>query len=324
MADLQISGLSAKTALADADQLALDNTGNVSYKITGANLRKGFSSFQGVLNNGRLDVTVASNNLTVALKTLAGNDPSANDIVTARIGDTLYSITAALSVTRNAGTSWCNSGSAELATKEVDYFAYLGYNATDGVVLGFSRIPYANQYSEFSTTATNEKYAAISTTTNAAATDFYQNIGRFAATLSAGAGFTWTVPTCTALNLVQRPIYETRILTWAPLQARSGGAYVNPPTVTVANYAIIGRGVEFLESHTQHATPGSSGYQYFTLPFTPSVARPVYAFNVTALTGFTTYLNGAAGANTASLFRYDGNQECTGAQVYGSAGYFMI
>jgi hypothetical protein len=74
-----------------------------------------------------------------------------------------------------------------LATKEVDMFVYLGYNATDGVVLGFARFSSATQYSEFSTTTTSDKYAAISTVTNAAATDIYRNIGRFNAILSAGA-----------------------------------------------------------------------------------------------------------------------------------------
>lgn len=156
--------------------------------------------------------TVTSNNLTVALKTLAGNDPSALDPINIRIGNTIRTITSALSVTKNAGTNWCNAGSTELATKEIDYFVYLGYNATDGVTLGFSRIPYGALYSDFSATTTNEKYCAISTITNATASDVYTNIGRFAATLSAGAGYTWSVPTFTTANLVNRPIYETRWL----------------------------------------------------------------------------------------------------------------
>jgi hypothetical protein len=79
-------------------------------------------------------------------------------------------------------------------------------------VIGFSRIPHACSYDDFSATTTNEKYCAISTITNASATDYYENIGRFGATLSAGAGYTWTVPTFTAKNLIQRPIYETRFL----------------------------------------------------------------------------------------------------------------
>lgn len=139
---------------------------------------------EGTLWNGKFVVSVSNGNITVAIKTLAGNDPSVEDPVSIQINGVIRQITAALSVTVNAGANTFNSGSAELATKEIDYFVYLGYNETDGVVIGFSRIPYACSYDDFSTTATNEKYCAISTITHAAATDYYNVIGRFAATLS--------------------------------------------------------------------------------------------------------------------------------------------
>ena len=190
---------------------------------------------EGQMLNGKLSVTVATNNLTVALKTLAGNNATASDPIYVMIGGALRTISAALSVTKNAGTNWCNAGSAELATKEIDYFAYLGYNATDGVTIGFSRIPYACQYSDFSTTTTNEKYCAISTITNATATDYYNVIGRFAATLSAGAGYTWSVPTFTAINLIQRPIFETRWLFWTPALTWVG---TTPPSSENTAYSL--------------------------------------------------------------------------------------
>lgn len=180
---------------------------------------------QGFLINGKISATVASNNLTIAIKGMDGNDPSASNPVYCRIGDTVRTITAALSVTKNAGTNWFNAGSAELATKEIDYFVYLGYNATDGVVIGFSRIPFATKYGDFSTTTTNDKYAAISTITTAASTDYYELIGRFAATLSATASFNWSVPTFTAINLIQRPIFATRWLSLTPVYT---GFSVNP------------------------------------------------------------------------------------------------
>ena len=171
---------------------------------------------QGFLINGKIVPSVASNNLTVAIKGMDGNDPSASNPVYVRIGDTVRTLTAALSVTKNAGTNWFNAGATELATKEIDYFVYLGYNTTDAVVIGFGRIPSANEYGDFSTTSTNEKYCAISTTTNAVSGDDYELVGRFAATLSAGAGYTWSVPTFTNKNLIQKPIYETRWLNYVP------------------------------------------------------------------------------------------------------------
>lgn len=197
---------------------------DVLYKLTSAGSESAVGGListtqyapEGFLINGKIVPSVDSNNLTVAIKGMDGNDPSASNPVYVRIGDTVHTITSALSVTKNAGTNWCNAGGSELATKEVDYFVYLGYNATDGVVIGFSRIPYGTLYSDFSATTTNEKYCAISTITNAASGDNYVNIGRFAATLSAGAGYTWTVPTFNSSNLIQRPIFTTRILAWIP------------------------------------------------------------------------------------------------------------
>jgi hypothetical protein len=198
-----------------------------------------FNAPEGFLINGKIVPSVADNDLTVAIKGLDGNDPSATNPVYCRIGDTVHAITAALSVTKADGTNWFNAGSAELATKEVDYFVYLGYNATDGVVIGFSRIPYATQYDQFSATTTNEKYCAISTISNAAAGDDYTVVGRFAATLSAGAGYTWSVPTFTTINLIQRPIFETRWLSWLPTWSlESGGTLNSTYSTRVGTYKV--------------------------------------------------------------------------------------
>ena len=171
---------------------------------------------EGFLINGKIVPSVASDDLTVALKTLAGNDPSASDPIYVRLDDTIRTITSALSVTASAGTNWFNAGGTAVATKEVDYFVYLGYNSTDGVVIGFARIPFVEKYGSFNATTDNEKYAKISTITNATSDDYYSVIGRFTATLSAGAGYTWTVPTFTASNLIQRPIYQSRRMQYVP------------------------------------------------------------------------------------------------------------
>ncbi len=221
---------------------------------------------RGVLINGKISVTDVAG-ITVAIKTLAGTDPSVSDPVYARIGDTIRAITAALSVAKADATNWFNSGSTELATKEIDYFVYLGYNATDGVVIGFSRI-IGNEYDDFSTTTTNEKYCAISTITTAAAGDDYEVIGRFAATLSAGAGYTWSVPTFTNKNLTQRPIYETRWLTWLPVGSANGAMTVASLVVSNASYKIKNNSLLFSVS-TTFTTGGTASYiVYHTLPIT--------------------------------------------------------
>lgn len=260
--EANISSLQTSRTTDEANIAA--NTANIT------TLQKKLALPQGVLMNGKIAVSVASNNLTVAIKTMAGADPSASDPVYVRIGDTVRTITAALSVTRNAGTNWCNAGGAELVTLEVDYFVYLGYNATDGVTIGFARIPYARSYGDFSAITTDEKYAAISTITTASVTDYYELIGRFAATLSAGAAYTWSVPTFTALNLIQRPIFETRLLSCSPVFS----GYSVLPTVTT-KYQISGNRL-FFNMRTAADGTSNATFNNFTLPFSYSATGGDY------------------------------------------------
>lgn len=276
-----INAATGKTTPVDADLIGIVDSAasNVLKKLTWENLKATLLTWlrlsttiipvnapQGFLINGKISVTDAAG-ITVAIKTLAGTDPSATDPVYVRIGDTVRTISAALSVAKADGTNWCNAGSAELATKEIDYFVYLGYNATDGVTIGFSRFPGANSYDDFSATTTNEKYCAISTITTAAATDYYEVIGRFAATLSAGAGYTWSVPTYTAKNLIQRPIYETRWLDYARVVTSGAGT---PTTVTNHDsvYKVRDRQVFVNSDNTVTAKGTASSTFIVSLPFT--------------------------------------------------------
>jgi hypothetical protein len=269
---------------------------------------------QGYMLNGKIVPSVSSDNLTVAIKTLSGTDPSATDPVYVRIGDTVRSITSALSVTKNAGTNWCNAGSSELATKEIDYFVYLGYNATDGVVIGFSRYPGANSYDDFSTTTTNEKYCAISTITNASATDYYEVIGRFVAILSAGAGYTWSVPTFTAKNLIQRPIYETRRLSISPQYSASGSMTYTSVSTDEATYKIMGTKC-FISYRASGTTGGTASAQLnATLPFTTksgvNLGYGISVRDITAISGWATI---ATGTKIVSCAKYDNSDFGLGA-----------
>ena len=262
----------------------------------------------------RISVTVASNNITVALKNKDGDDPTVDSPVKVQIGDTVREVTSALSVTKNAGTNWCNSGSAELATKEVDYFAYLGYNATNGVVIGFSRIPFARIYSDFSTTTTNEKYAAISTITNAASSDAYAVIGRFAATLSAGAGYTWSVPTFTAANLVHNPIHTSRPLSYVP-------QFTN---LTVGNgtlaafYQIACERVYRIVQLTFGSTTSISGAVSYTLPFTVNAS----IYSVTSANNAARFFDASPAGSYAGLSYIATNSVTLVAQ--NAAGTYLI
>ena len=248
---------------------------------------------RGYLINGKISV-LDSAGITVAIKTLADADPSESDPVFVRIGDSVQTVITPLSVSKADGTNWFNAGSAELATKEIDYFVYLGYNATDGVTIGFSRIPGANQYSDCSATTTNEKYCAISTITNAASTDYYENVGRFAATLSAGAGYTWSVPTFTASNLIQKPIYETRWLDWVPTVTVSAGTVPTYTAVYTNRYRTTLAGFEYKMNwiNTAGGTAGAGANPIlFTFPFVDAG----YSAN-RSITGSGSYFNTGTGA----------------------------
>jgi len=219
----------------------------------------------GIVKNNKIVPSVSANDLILSLKTLAGTDPSASDPVYVKIGDAVRAVTAALSVTKADATNWANLGSAEFATNETDLFPYLVWNTNltpDAVDIFWSRIPYGRLYSDFSGTTTNEKYAAINATAPAA-TDECINIGRFCATLSAGAGYTWTVPTFTNANLIQEPTPETRWLDWVPTPT---GFSVNPTTL-VSRYRVIQNTITLFYRSTGNGTSNATTFT-LSLPFT--------------------------------------------------------
>lgn len=250
----------------------------------------------------RLAVSVASNNLTVALKNQYGDDPSPSAPVRVQIGDTVREIIAALSVTAPAGTDWCAAGNAMSATHLLYYFPYLGYNATDGVTIGFSRIPHAKKYDDFSATSTNPKYCKISTITNAGANDPYENIGMFAATLSAGAGYTWTVPTFTPANLIHRPTYDSPMMSWTPAYSAGGSMTYTLTTLTYARYRWIAPGVFQVQHYSAGTTGGTaSNIIYAQFPLTIAGASDAYL----ALTGLRDATGGATVLGNGGVFDTD-------------------
>lgn len=226
-----------------------------------------FNAPQGFLVNGKITTSVSSNNLTVAIKTLADADPSASDPVYVRIGNTVRSITAALSVTKNAGTNWFNSGSSLLATKEIDYFVYLGWDTSNSAVrIGFARAPYGRLYSDLSSTTTNSAYIAFDTAPGAS--DEIEVVGRFNAVLSATASFNWSIPATSII--VNRPIFETQWLSTTPQRAVSGGTVPTYTTTDNLQYRLSNNTASIIINWT-NAAGGTAGAGTnaitFTLPF---------------------------------------------------------
>ena len=285
-----------------------------------------------MFNRYKLVPVLVGNNLQLSLRHSDGNDPSVNRPLYFKIGDSICAITAALNVVKNAGTSWANLGSAELATKEADLFAYVVWNTalgTPAVDIFWSRIPNGRLYSDFSGTTTNEKYAAVNATPPNA-TDVCVNIGRFAATLSAGGGYTWTVPTFTAVNLINRPIYESRWLTWNNVTTCSGSLTYGTITNSWVLYKII-YGVVFFSLRQTGTLGGTASTAILnTLPFislhaaTANVGGGFGNINAGGtVTALISIVNGTP--NTLNVLKYDSsNLPNSGSCVITAKGFYEI
>lgn len=217
---------------------------------------------QGYMTNGKIVTSVASGSLTVAIKTLAGNDPSATDPVYVRIGDTVRTLTQSASISPAAGGSWCNLNSAELQNQEVDLFVYLGYSTTaNRVVIGASRIPFGRVQSDFSATGSNEKFLMEFIGMNGS--DELEVVGRFNAILSNTAQ--WSIPATPVI--INRPIYETRQLSFTSQAFASGGGFSIGNGSIESSYLIAGKMVHLSTRFNCGSTTNlGSGQISFTFP----------------------------------------------------------
>ena len=234
----------------------------------------GYTEFDDIIGGGvglyKLAPTVTSNNLNLAIKHLDGTDGSVANPIRVKIGNTVRKITAALSVTLPAGTNWMNLGSLELQTLPCDLFPYLIWNTNlspAAVDIMHSRYAGGALYSDFSTTTTNQKYAAINATAPKT-TDECQNIGRFEATLSAGAGYTWTSASANAPtneNIKNYPIFESRVMDWV---SQLVGLTAATLTGTIYRYQV--KRYTIIIHEFRQAVDGTSNGTTYTgsLPFT--------------------------------------------------------
>lgn len=209
-----------------ADEVAdvLDVVHEDTGQLKSGSANRAINPEQGFMINGKIVRSVASNNLTVAIKTLAGADPSTTDPVYVRIGDTVRSITAALSITINAGTNWWGMGASYFVSTDQDFFAYLIWNTTDSAVtIAVAREPDMRIYSDRNATSTNHGYL-VSSGSAPASTDEMEVVGRFNATLGASASYNWSLP-ATAI-VINRPIFETRTFSFTNSGTAGGTHYI--------------------------------------------------------------------------------------------------
>jgi hypothetical protein len=295
---------------------------NVTKRLTLSNLLS-FSLREGEMFNGKLSVTVASNNLTIAVKTWAGTDPTATDPAFVKINGTIRSITAATSCTIAAGTSFFNLGAVEFATLEQQLFAYAVYDSNSTIVaVSAARIPDGHLVSDFSATTTNEKH--LYNYANFTSTDDVVNIGRFSVTNSGTASFNWSVPTFTSKNLIQYPVFETDWLSWTPTYSTSGSLTYASISTAFSKYKILPARVSWELRCTGTLGGSASNQILFTVPFEAlqSANSVACGFGNTATVAGVFFIT-AGTPDKITVQKYDGSNYATsGASVINGEGTY--
>lgn len=274
----------------------------------------------GTMVNGKLSVTVVANDLVVEIVTASGGTPTAANPVYVKIGSTWRTITAATSITLADATNWYNAGGAELATKLVGYFVYAVWDSNSSVVaVAIARISHGRLVSDFSATTTNEKH--LGNYANFTSTDSVANIGYFEATLSAGAGYTWTVPTFDNTNLKHEPTFESRWMDWVPATGTSGSLTWTSITISYAKYRVVSNKVDIKASISGTLGGTASITLTFTLPFqVADLSVPVFGNTAgVTLKSFST----SGTPDKASIQKYDASNYATSGTcaVVATGGY---
>jgi hypothetical protein len=130
----------------------------------------------------------------------------------------------------------------------------------------------------------------------------------------------WQAPVIA--GVVSVPTYNTDWLSWTPQHSRSGGAYGSLPTVSLAKYKIDGKTVYWIETHTQAAVPGSSGFQRFTAPVVSLNGNTGTGLNASTLDVMLPFTS--TGSNQIQLYHYDGAADCGATNIYSLSGFYTV
>jgi hypothetical protein len=269
--------------------------------------------------------SIATSDLTVALKLYDGTDPSVGTPLKIPVGSGILEITSALSVTVTDTMadifSW---DSGKIQGNDAQLFVYI-INNNGTPQLGISPSP------SLRTVATNYFDIGAGSQTGSAghnnivmsgtrhATNSCRVLGRINAKQSDANA--WQTPT-TAL-IINFPIWNTDWLIWTPQHSRAGGAYTNLPTQNAAYYTLDRERLYYTETHTQHGTPGSSGAQRFTGPIRAHRGNTGNGLNASTLAGMGPFISDVS--YTISLYKMsDGSAECTASNVYQVSGFYQL
>lgn len=291
----------------DAIYRADNSTGTPASAASYVTDAAAIGSEQGVIVNGYITASVSSSNLTVALKAAGGTNASSSNPVCIKIGTSIRRITSSLSVTLNAGTNYFG-GNGITSTLARQYFVYLTWvSGSSTVSLGIAAYPYFRTYADGSSTSTAEKYFPNSTTP--ASSDVCVNVGRFTATLSGSAAYTWSISGTG--DVINNPVYETDWMTYTPTWASSGTQPAIGNGTSVGSYMIRGRNCSIkLRIQAGTTTTFGTGTYTVSIPFTAAAATGnnnpgfISLFDNSAGTLYVGSFNLSNGATSASLFTH--------------------
>jgi hypothetical protein len=181
------------------------------------------------MRNGKIVPSVAANVLTVAIKTLAGNDPSTLNPVYVRIGDNIRKITAALNAVTTAMTDhWSRT------SYTYSLFVYLGWDSVNSrVEILLCPQPTYLVYPAVNPAAPNPRrlisYYGSHVGTAITTGHILQVIGRIDDVVQSAANNYTGV---TATNVINYPIYKTNYLTSPNVPVKSNVADTAPVFTT--------------------------------------------------------------------------------------------
>lgn len=297
----------------------IDDAGTVDGPISGA------APVDNSTESYVFDASIATSDLTVALKRYDGTDPSVSYPLKIPVGSAILEITSALSVTITDTMGdiflW---DAGKIQGNDAQLFVYIiDNNGTPQLGLSPSPLLRTVATNYFDTGAGSQTGSAafnnivMSGTRNA--TNSCRVIGRI--NVKQSDANAWQAPT-TAL-LVNYPIFTTDWMTWTPQHSRAGGAYTNLPTQSTAIYMIDNQRMDYIEVHTQNATPGSSGAQRITAPVVCQSGNTGNGLNANSLAGIQPFLS--SGTNTISMYKSsDGSAECTASNTYTISGSYRL
>lgn len=305
----KLSALGVQTAITGATRFYVSKS-STDY-ATLAPYAASIGSKEGVLVNGNISVSVASSNITVAIKDLSGSDPSSTSPVCVKINGTVRTITSALYLTVNAGTNYF-TGATNFAALARQYFVYLTWvSASSQVAIAFSPFPFNRTFADGSSTTTNQAYFphayGSNTSVTPTSTDACVLIGRFTATLSGAAAYQWSISGTG--GVINRPIYSTDNLTYTVTWTSSGTQPAIGNGTSAGNYRITDRGFEWrLRIVSGSTTTYGTGTYTFTIPFTAATFTngnyPCFGslVDISAGTAYVLILNTGTGGSSVSPF----------------------